>query len=138
MNVDFDIKDAFLVGACRMGHGDIKKMIKVVEVCKAMRLSLTDEEIESQILSQLRIEDSMKDGVMITRKGYYYAIKISQVQRILEWSHSMKPESYRSAPYSMFVSSRMLGKLNQGSTFWKLIMVVVREDLILTERRSFN
>jgi hypothetical protein len=77
MNVDFDIKDAFLVGACRMGHGDIKKMIKVVEVCKAMHLSLTDEEIE-QILSQLRIEDSMKDGVMITRKGYYYAIKISR------------------------------------------------------------
>ena len=38
MNVDFDIKDAFLVCASRMGHGDIKKMIKVDDVCKAASL----------------------------------------------------------------------------------------------------
>ena len=48
---------------------------------KLPHLFLTDEEIESQILSQLRINDyikgSIKDGVIITRKGYYYAIKIS-------------------------------------------------------------
>ena len=79
MNVDLDNKDTFLVHACRIGHGDVKKM---VEVRKATCLSLTDEEIESQILSQLRIEEyikgSMKDGVTITRKGYYYAIKVSR------------------------------------------------------------
>jgi hypothetical protein len=72
--VALDIKDAFLIEACRRGHGDIKKIVKVVKICKTACTSLTDKEMDSQILNPLRIygyiKDSAKDEVIVTRKGY--------------------------------------------------------------------
>jgi hypothetical protein len=67
------------IEACRTGHGDIQKTVNVMEICNA--LSLTREQIDSQIISPLvlggYIKGSTKDEVIVTRKGYYYAIKIS-------------------------------------------------------------
>jgi hypothetical protein len=75
------VMDAFLIEACRNGHGDIKKRINVVEICKTTSVSLSDQEVNSQILRPLLIKGNIKnytkDEVVVTRKGYYYAIRIS-------------------------------------------------------------
>lgn len=75
-------KDLFLVEASKLGHGDCVKKIDITGVCREIHFDDKNEELRYGIIPSLisdgYIADFINDKyITITRKGYYYAIKIS-------------------------------------------------------------
>lgn len=77
-------KESFLIEACREGQGDTKKRVDVSQIYKRLNLPERKEELASKILNSLVAEGHIieipnQDQVTITRRGYYFAIKISGI-----------------------------------------------------------
>lgn len=104
-----------MIEACRKGHGDIQKAHNVTEICKNTHLSLADEQIDNQIIYPLLIggyiKGSIKEGIIITRKGYYYAIKISG-----ESAQNFGMVSYKEAKRLSFDTLKYICKRHDGKT----------------------
>jgi hypothetical protein len=94
--------------------------------CKNACLALTRREIDSQILTPLLmkgyIKDSGKDEFIVTRKGYYYAIKISG-----ESAENFGMVSYNQAKRLSFGTLKNICKrVHDGKTESKISMLKVK------------
>ena len=74
-------KEGFLIESCRVGQGDTKKGIDVSQIYKRLNIpeELAIKIIKSLVAEGHIIEIPNQDQVTITRRGYYFAIKISGI-----------------------------------------------------------
>ena len=76
--------ESFLIEASRAGHGDTQKRIDVTKICSKLDLSQENEGSINRILHPLVAKGYIEEipnqnEITVTRRGFYYAIKVSGV-----------------------------------------------------------
>jgi hypothetical protein len=75
-------QESFLIEASRVGQGDTQKRIDVTKICGKLELSQGNERFINRILQPLVAKGYIEEipnqnEITVTRRGFYYAIKVS-------------------------------------------------------------